>query len=153
MILNAIEGKPLPIYGDGKNIRDWLYVEDHCEAIQQVLEHGRVGETYNIGGSCEKTNIEVVKIICSILDQLYPDSPHKPHASLITYVKDRPGHDRRYAIDSTKIKNEFGLEPKETFDSGLKKTIKWYVENSKWLKLIQTGAYREWFKKIIIKDD
>ena len=147
MILNGIKGKPLPIYGDGKNIRDWLYVEDHCEAIQLVLEHGRVGETYNIGGSCEKTNIELVEIICSLLDQLYPDSPQNPHASLITYVKDRPGHDRRYAIDSTKIKRELGWEPKETFDSGLKKTIMWYIENFKWVELIQTGAYREWIKR------
>jgi len=147
MVLNGIEGKPLPIYGDGKNIRDWLYVEDHCEAIQLVLEHGRVGETYNIGGSCEKTNIEVVEIICSILDKLYPDFLNKPHASLVTYVKDRPGHDRRYAIDSTKIERELDWAPKETFDSGLKKTIMWYVENSKWVELIQTGAYREWIKK------
>ncbi len=147
MILNGIDGKSLPIYGDGKNIRDWLYIEDHCEAIQLVLEHGIVGETYNIGGSCEKTNIEVVEIICSILDQLYPDSPQNPHVSLITHVKDRPGHDRRYAIDSTKIKRELGWEPKETFDSGLKKTIIWYVENSKWVELIQTGVYREWIKK------
>ncbi len=144
MVVNALDGKPLPVYGDGKNIRDWVYVADHNEAVRQVLAKGRVGETYNIGGSCEKTNIEVVTMVCSILDELFPDSPYKPHESLIAYVKDRPGHDRRYAIDSTKINHELGWEPKETFSSGLYKTIGWYVENTEWLKSIRTGAYRDW---------
>jgi len=147
VILNALEGKPLPIYGDGKNVRDWLYVEDHTEALQLVLEKGMVGETYNIGGSCEKANLEVVETICSLIDQLYPDSPNSPHASLITFVKDRLGHDRRYAIDSSKIKRDLGWEPKETFDTGLKKTIRWYIENTVWVESVQSGAYREWIDK------
>ena len=144
MILNALDGKPLPVYGDGKNIRDWLYVTDHVDAIHLVLEHGKTGETYNIGGSCEKTNIDVVTTICDILDHVYPDSSVKSHASLITFVKDRPGHDRRYAIDSSKIKHELGWKPAETFETGLKKTILWYIENSEWIQSVKSGAYRDW---------
>lgn len=147
MVLNALKGKPLPIYGDGLNVRDWLYVEDHCEALQLVLEKGKVGEVYNIGGRCERTNIEIVNGICTLLDRVCPNSPFTPHSSLITYVKDRPGHDRRYAIDSSKIKRELGWQPKETFDTGLEKTIRWYLENPKWVESVQTGAYREWIQK------
>lgn len=147
MILNALKGKTLPIYGDGLNIRDWLYVEDHCEALHLVLEKGRVGEVYNIGGQCEKTNLEVVKTICSLLDKIYPESPFTPYASLISYVKDRPGHDLRYSIDCSKIERELGWRPKESFETGLKKTIKWYLENSEWVESVQTGAYREWIQK------
>ena len=119
MILNALEGKPLPIYGDGANVRDWLYVSDHCEALRLVLERGRVGETYNIGGNCEKTNLEVVQTLCAVLDGLASDAPHRAHAGLITFVKDRPGHDRRYAMDIGKISRELGWRPRETFESGL----------------------------------
>jgi dTDP-glucose 4,6-dehydratase len=147
MILNALEGKPLPIYGDGKNVRDWLYVRDHCEALDRVLQNGRVGETYNIGGRSEKTNLEVVETICGLLDEIVSESPHAPHASLISFVKDRPGHDRRYAVDSTKIERELGWFPKETFESGLRNTIQWYLENPDWVASVQTGAYREWVNK------
>lgn len=144
MILNATEGKPLPIYGDGLNVRDWLYVDDHCKAIGMVLRGGRPGETYNIGARCEKNNLEVVRTVCRVLDRIRPGSAHRPHESLITFVKDRPGHDRRYAMDSTKIERELGWRPDETFESGLEKTIQWYVENSPWLDSVRTGAYREW---------
>jgi dTDP-glucose 4,6-dehydratase len=147
MILNALKGKPLPIYGDGLNVRDWLYVEDHCEALHIVLEKGQVGEVYNIGGRCEKTNLEIVKTICDLLDKVCLQSPFAPHASLITYVKDRPGHDRRYAIDCSRIEKELGWQPKETFETGLKKTIQWYLENPEWVESIQTGAYLEWIQK------
>jgi len=147
IVLNAIKGKPLPVYGDGLNVRDWLYVEDHCEALQLVLENGKVGEVYNIGGRCERTNIEIVNEICAVLDKVCPNSPFTPHSSLITYVKDRPGHDRRYAIDSSKIERELGWYPKETFETGLEKTIRWYLENPKWVESVQTGAYREWIQR------
>jgi dTDP-glucose 4,6-dehydratase len=147
MILNAVNGKPLPIYGDGLNVRDWLYVEDHCEALRVVLERGRTGEIYNIGGRCEKTNLEVVHTVCNILDEMLPDSPYAPHNSLITFVKDRPGHDRRYAIDASKIEKELGWSPKETFETGLRKTIEWYLENPRWVESVQTGAYREWMER------
>ena len=140
--LNALEGKPLPIYGDGQQIRDWLYVEDHAEALRLVLEKGAVGETYNIGGHNEKTNIEVVKNICSLLDELVPNSPYIPHESLITYVKDRPGHDIRYAIDASKISRQLGWKPKETFETGIRKTIRWYLDNTKWCKHVQDGSYQ-----------
>ena len=146
IILNALNGKPLPIYGDGLNVRDWLYVEDHCEALHVVLEKGQVGEMYNIGGRCEKTNMEVVRTVCRLLDELLPDSPHVPHASLITFVKDRPGHDRRYAIDSSKIERDLGWSPKENFDTGMKKTIQWYLENPEWVESVYTGAYKEWIE-------
>ena len=128
-------------------MRDWLYIEDHCEGIEVVLEKGRVGETYNIGGRCEKTNLDIVKTICGLLDEMLPESLYRPHASLITFVKDRPGHDRRYAIDSAKIETELGWSPNETFDSGLSRTIRWYLDNSGWVESLQTGAYREWMKK------
>jgi dTDP-glucose 4,6-dehydratase len=147
MILNGISGKPLPIYGDGLNVRDWLYVEDHCEALRLAVERGRLGEVYNIGGSCEKTNLEVVKAICTILDELFPDSPHAPHSSLVTFVKDRAGHDRRYAIDSSKIEGKLGWQPVETFESGIRKTVRWYMEHPAWVESVQTGAYREWIRR------
>lgn len=147
MILNALEGKALPIYGDGKNIRDWLYVEDNNKALKSVIERGKVGETYNIGGFCEKTNIEVVTSICILLDQLCPDSPYIPHKSLITFVKDRPGHDRRYAMDISKIEKELGWKPKEIFEAGLKKTVQWYIDNPKWVESIITGEYRNWIEQ------
>ena len=146
MILNAIKGKPLPIYGDGLNVRDWLYVRDHCKALSLVLENGSVGNVYNIGGCCEKTNMDVVKTICHNLDQILDDSPNTPHSSLVQFVKDRPGHDRRYAIDTSKIKNELNWFPKETFESGINKTIQWYLENSEWVNSVQTGDYREWIR-------
>ncbi len=142
MILNALEGKPLPIYGRGLNVRDWLYVEDHCRAIERVLESGRPGEVYNVGGNNEKTNLEVVNTICHILDQLLPDSPHRPHQQLITFVKDRPGHDLRYAIDAGKIQQELGWAPEETFDSGIEKTVRWYLDNLAWCRRVTDGSYR-----------
>jgi len=146
MILNALKGKPLPIYGDGLNVRDWLYVTDHCEALRLVLAQGRVGETYNIGGNCEKTNLEVVGTLCAILDELFPDSPHRPHARLITFIKDRPGHDRRYAIDAGKISRELGWQPRESFESGLSKTVRWYVDHPEWVASVESGEYREWLE-------
>ncbi len=147
MILNALEGKPLPVYGDGKNVRDWLFVEDHCAAIRAVLERGRPGETYNIGGSSEKANIDVVHTICSLVDEMRPEPGSAPRTRLITYVQDRPGHDRRYAIDATKITRELGWQPAEKFETGLRKTVQWYLENSAWIDSVRTGAYREWIAK------
>ena len=129
MILNALQGKPLPVYGDGEQVRDWLYVDDHARALRLVLQTGRVGQTYNIGGNAEKSNLEVIKLICQALDKLFPDSAYTPHESLITHVKDRPGHDVRYAIDATKISGELGWSPQESFESGLLKTIEWYLNN------------------------
>ena len=140
--LNALEGKPLPVYGDGRQIRDWLFVEDHCRAIRAVLARGVPGEVYNIGGQCERTNLEVVKAICGVVDQLRPDLPHAPCESLITFVKDRPGHDRRYAIDSGKIQRELGWRPQENFESGLRRTVSWYLENRVWIERITSGKYR-----------
>ena len=134
-ILNALAGKALPIYGDGQQIRDWLYVKDHCSAIRRVLEGGRVGETYNVGGRSEKTNLEVVQILCSILDELSPRSDGRPYRSQITFVADRPGHDRRYAIDVTKLQRELGWMPEETFETGIRKTVKWYLDNQSWVWL------------------
>jgi len=147
IILNALSGKQLPIYGDGMNVRDWLYVKDHCEAISMVLEKGRIGETYNVGGLCERTNLEIVRGLCEVLDELVPDSSFIPHTSLISFVKDRPGHDRRYAIDCSKIERELGWSPKESLKSGLRKTVGWYIDNPIWVESIQTGAYREWMEK------
>lgn len=144
MIHNALAGKPLPIYGDGSNIRDWLYVGDHCSAIRRVLEAGRVGETYNIGGCNEKTNLEVVHTVCALLDAQHPDSPVTPHHQLITYVKDRPGHDQRYAINADKLANELGWRPAETFESGMQKTVAWYLDNQDWVRNVTSGAYRRW---------
>ena len=140
--LNALEGKPLPIYGKGDQIRDWLHVDDHARALRLVLETGKNGETYNIGGHNEKTNLDVVKTICGLLDKLVPDSPYIPHESLITYVADRPGHDLRYAIDADKIARELGWTPEETFESGIEKTIEWYLQNSKWCQHVQDGSYQ-----------
>ena len=144
IILNALSGKPLPIYGDGQNIRDWLYAGDHCTAIRQVLKKGRLGETYNIGGWNEKTNLDVVHAVCAILDELKPAADGKPYASLITYVKDRPGHDRRYAIDARKIERELGWKPAETFETGMRKTVRWYLEHQDWVGNVTSGEYREW---------
>jgi dTDP-glucose 4,6-dehydratase len=143
MILNARDGKPLPVYGDGKNVRDWLYVEDHCEAIARVLEKGRPGETYNIGGWNEKSNIEIVGTICDLVDEMAPGKASL-RRSLITYVKDRPGHDRRYAMDASKIERELGWRPKETLESGLRKTVRWYLENDDWVAAVTSGSYRQW---------
>lgn len=142
MIHNALAGKPLPIYGDGKQIRDWLFVEDHCNAIMRVLEKGEVGQVYNIGGNNEKTNEEVVHALCEILDEMVPDSSHRPHKNLIQYVEDRPGHDRRYAIDASKIQNQLGWKPQESFETGLRKTVRWYLDNPNWTKRVMSGAYR-----------
>jgi dTDP-glucose 4,6-dehydratase len=141
VILNALEGKPLPVYGKGDNIRDWLHVDDHARALRLVLGKGRVGETYNIGGLNEKTNLEVVHTLCSILDDLVPGSPHVPHKSLIQFVTDRPGHDRRYAIDAGKIGRELGWRPQETFETGLRKTVQWYLDNQEWCRRIRDGRY------------
>jgi dTDP-glucose 4,6-dehydratase len=143
-ITNALAGKPLPIYGDGKQVRDWLYVGDHTAAIRRVLEAGRVGETYNIGGCNERENIAVVQAICTALDQLKPRADGRPYASQITFVADRPGHDRRYAIDASKIEAELGWRPRETFETGLEKTVAWFLDNQDWVANIQNGAYRDW---------
>ena len=142
MIANALSGKPLPVYGDGQQVRDWLYVQDHCEAILTVLQKGATGEMYNIGGNNEKTNLDVVHTLCALLDELVPDSPHLPHKSLVTFVQDRPGHDRRYAIDASKIRDDLGWTPSETFATGLRKTVSWYLENREWVERVMSGAYR-----------
>jgi dTDP-glucose 4,6-dehydratase len=142
MILAALRGEPLPVYGDGQQVRDWLYVKDHCRAIVAVLERGRPGETYNVGGHSERTNLEVVKTICELLDELAPDSPHAPHESLITFVTDRPGHDRRYAIDTGKIERELGWTPEETLETGMEKTVRWYLENRGWCEAVLSRGYR-----------
>ncbi len=145
VILNARDGKPLPVYGDGKNVRDWLYVEDHCEAIATVLARGEVGQTYNIGGWNEKQNIDIVGTICGIVDEM-AGSRGEPRRSLITFVKDRPGHDRRYAMDATRIERELGWRPAETFESGIRKTIKWYLEHEQWVRDVTSGGYRQWIE-------
>ena len=147
MIANALAGKPLPIYGDGQQIRDWLYVSDHCVAIRRVLEAGRLGETYNIGGWNEKPNIEIVHALCDALDKKQPRANGQSYREQMTYVQDRPGHDRRYAIDAEKIKQELGWQPAETFVTGLAKTVDWYLENLAWIDRVQSGAYREWLDK------
>ncbi|MGZ8173677.1 dTDP-glucose 4,6-dehydratase [Methylobacter sp.] len=144
MIVNALAGKPLPVYGDGQQIRDWLYVGDHCSAIRQVLQAGRVGEVYNVGGWNEKPNIEIVQTICALLDQLQPRADGASYREQITYVKDRPGHDRRYAIDARKIERELGWKPQETFETGIRKTVQWYLAHGDWVQRVQSGAYREW---------
>ena len=147
MIVNALAGKPLPVYGDGMQIRDWLYVKDHCSAIRRVLEAGRLGETYNVGGWNEKPNIEIVQTICRLLDGLRPKADGSSYASQITYVTDRPGHDRRYAIDARKLEAELGWKPAETFESGIRKTVEWYLANPEWVQHVQSGAYREWVQQ------
>jgi dTDP-glucose 4,6-dehydratase len=147
VIHNALNGKPLPIYGDGQQIRDWLFVKDHCTAIRRVLVEGELGETYNVGGWNEKPNIEVVNTICAILDELKPMADGRSYKNQITYVKDRPGHDRRYAIDATKLEKELGWKPAETFESGIRKTVQWYLDNQVWVENITSGQYRQWVEK------
>jgi dTDP-glucose 4,6-dehydratase len=147
MILNALESKPLPVYGDGMNVRDWLFVEEHCSAIRTVLANGRVGETYNIGGNSERANIDVVKTICDLVDEMRPRAAGGSRRDLITYVKDRPGHDRRYAIDASKLARELGWKPAAEFESGLRKTVHWYLDHSAWIESVRTGAYLEWINK------
>ena len=146
MIVNALAGKPLPVYGDGQQVRDWLYVKDHCAAIREVLARGTVGETYNVGGWNEKPNIEIVHTVCALLDELQPD-PAGSYGRLITHVADRPGHDRRYAIDARKLERELGWKPAETFDTGIRKTVEWYLAHGTWVRNVQSGAYREWVEK------
>lgn len=141
MIINAVDGKPLPVYGDGLNVRDWLYVEDHCEAIRVILAKGRSGETYNVGGRSEKNNLEVVNTICAILEQ---ERPSRDYRSLITFVGDRPGHDRRYAIDSSKLEAELSWRPRESFETGIRKTVQWYLQNMQWVSNVTSGAYQQW---------
>jgi dTDP-glucose 4,6-dehydratase len=147
MIINALDGKPLPVYGDGMQIRDWLYVKDHCSAIRRVLEGGRIGETYNLGGWNEKPNIEIVSTVCALLDELRPRQDGCRYANQITYVTDRPGHDRRYAIDARKIERELGWRPAETFETGIRKTVEWYLANPGWIARVKSGAYRAWVAK------
>jgi dTDP-glucose 4,6-dehydratase len=147
VVLNAVKGKQLPVYGTGLNVRDWLYVTDHCRALWQMMQAGEPGETYAIGGGCEMTNIDTVKLICGILDRLLPESPHRPHRQLITSVADRPGHDLRYAIDSSKIEKAFGWAPTESFETGLEKTIRWYLDHPDWVARVQSGDYRDWIKE------
>ena len=147
VIHNALAGKPLPIYGDGQQIRDWLYVKDHCSAIRRVLEAGRLGETYNIGGWNEKPNLDVVHTLCAILDELQPRADGQPYREQITYVQDRPGHDRRYAIDASKIERELGWKPAETFETGIRKTVQWYLDNQAWVANVTSGAYKQWVGK------
>ncbi len=147
VIHNALAGKPLPIYGDGQQIRDWLYVTDHCSAIRRVLEAGRLGETYNVGGWNEKANIDVVRTLCAILDELAPRADGQPYAAQMTFVKDRPGHDRRYAIDARKLERELGWRPVETFETGIRKTVQWYLDHQDWVRNVTSGAYREWMER------
>jgi len=143
IIVNALAGRPLPVYGDGQQVRDWLYVGDHCSAVRTVLAAGRLGQTYNVGGWNEQPNLAIVRSVCALLDEWRPD-PAGPHARLITHVTDRPGHDRRYAIDARKIERELGWRPAETFDSGIRKTVRWYLDHADWVAEVQSGAYREW---------
>ena len=144
MIVNALAGKPLPVYGDGMQVRDWLYVKDHCSAIRRVLAAGRLGETYNVGGWNEKPNIEIVHTVCALLDELRPRADGQSYATQITHVKDRPGHDRRYAIDARKLERELGWKPAETFETGIRKTVQWYLDHPDWVAHVQSGAYRDW---------
>ena len=147
MIVNALAGKPLPVYGDGLQVRDWLYVKDHCSAIRRVLEGGRLGETYNVGGWTEKPNIEIVHTDCELLDELRPKADGSSYRTQITFVQDRPGHDRRYAIDAHKIERELGWRPAETFETGIRKTVQWYLANPEWVQRVQSGSYRAWVQK------
>jgi dTDP-glucose 4,6-dehydratase len=147
MIHNALQGKPLPVYGDGQQIRDWLFVGDHCNAISTVLAHGRVGETYNVGGGNQRSNLEVVTTLCALLDELRPDSAFAPHIQLLTYVQDRPGHDRRYAIDARKLESELNWRAAESFETGLRKTVQWYLDNAAWIESVTSGAYQRWMRQ------
>jgi dTDP-glucose 4,6-dehydratase len=147
MIHNALAGKPLPVYGDGQNVRDWLYVLDHCNAIRRVLEAGTVGETYNVGGWNEIRNLDVVHTVCAILDEEKPRADGRRYSEQVTFVKDRPGHDRRYAIDATKIQRELGWTPKQTFETGIRSTVQWYLQNTEWVRNVTSGTYREWIGK------
>ena len=147
MIVNALAGKPLPVYGDGQQIRDWLYVRDHCAAIRCVLEKGRLGETYNIGGWNEKANLDIVHTVCALLDERHSRTDGKPYREQIAFVADRPGHDRRYAIDARKIESELGWKPAETFETGIRKTVRWYLDNQEWVSNVQSGSYRQWVEK------
>jgi dTDP-glucose 4,6-dehydratase len=147
MIESALEGKPLPVYGEGANVRDWIYVEDHCRALDAAFHCGRVGETYAIGGNSERSNLEVVRTLCRLLDEALPDSPHRPHEQLIAFVSDRPGHDFRYAIDASKATRELGWKPLESFESGIRRTVRWYLENREWVQAVRTGEYLNWIEQ------
>jgi len=147
MIANALKGKNLPVYGDGQQVRDWLYVADHCRALMTVLERGRVGETYNVGGGNQRSNLEVVTTLCSLLDELVPGSKFQPHFELVKFVEDRPGHDRRYAIDARKLEGELGWRAQESFETGLRKTVEWYLGNAAWVEHVTSGAYQHWVKQ------
>lgn len=147
MILNALEGKPLPVYGDGSNVRDWLFVEDHCTAIRTVLDRGRPGETYNVGGKSERANLDVVRAICDLVDELQPDPALTPRRNLIKFVADRPGHDRRYAIDASKLSSELGWDPSSQFEDGLRRTVEWYLNNMTWVESVRSGAYLDWIRR------
>jgi dTDP-glucose 4,6-dehydratase len=147
MIVNALAGKPLPVYGDGQQVRDWLFVKDHCSAIRRVLEAGRLGEVYNVGGWNEKPNIEIVQRVCALLDEMSPRKDGKHYLEQVTYVTDRPGHDRRYAIDAGKIERELGWKPAETFETGIRKTVAWYLEHRAWVENVLSGSYRDWLEK------
>jgi dTDP-glucose 4,6-dehydratase len=146
VIHHALQGKPIPVYGDGLNIRDWLFVTDHCRAIMAVMDKGRPGEVYNVGGNSEKTNLEVIRTVCAILDDVAPFADQRRHDTLITFVKDRPGHDQRYAIDASKITDEIGWAPEETFETGIRKTVQWYLDNAQWVKNVTSGAYQNWIE-------
>jgi dTDP-glucose 4,6-dehydratase len=147
MVHNALQGKPLPVYGDGLQVRDWLHVDDHCRALREILARGRPGETYNIGGRSERSNLEVVRAICETLDELRPLPGGRPHASLVAHVKDRPGHDRRYAIDDSKIAGELGWRPQVVFEDGIRQTVQWYLDNQEWVQSVTSGSYRQWIQK------
>jgi dTDP-glucose 4,6-dehydratase len=147
MILNALEDKPLPVYGDGSNVRDWLFVKDHCRAVWEIMKKGARGQTYNIGGRCELTNIDTVAMVCDLLDEMVPKADRTSRRDLITFVKDRPGHDLRYAIDCSKLEKELGWSPRESFETGLRKTIQWYLDNSCWVQRVKSGEYRDWVRQ------
>ncbi len=147
MFVSALAAKPLPVYGDGQQIRDWLYVTDHCSAIRRVLERGKSGEVYNVGGWNEKANLEIVETVCALLDELRPRNDGKPYREQITFVTDRPGHDRRYAIDARKLERELGWKPAETFETGIRKTVQWYLNNQDWVNNVLSGDYRQWVEK------
>jgi dTDP-glucose 4,6-dehydratase len=147
MILNALSEKSLPVYGKGLNVRDWLYVRDHCRAVWTIMQHGALGETYNIGGRCEMKNIELVEILCDILDKITPANSKQSRRQLIQFVKDRPGHDLRYAIDFSKIEKELSWKPVESFETGIRKTVQWYLDNTAWIQRVQSGEYRQWIEQ------